>query len=74
MGFKLLNPIEFESNNMAVNVNITKKEYAYIDGGSGEELTPEQFNQKYSTVNLGGLTAILSGGKPETAEEENNSK
>lgn len=59
---------------MGVNVNITKKEYAYIDGASGDELTPEQFNQKYSAVNLGGLTAILSGGKVETAEEEDNTK
>lgn len=59
---------------MGVNVNITKKEYAYIDGGSGEELTPEQFNQKHSTINVGGLGAILSGGKLETAEDEDNSK
>ena len=57
---------------MPVNINITKKEYAYIDGESGNELTPEQFNQKYSTINVGGLGTILSRGKLEEAEGENN--
>lgn len=56
---------------MSVTINITKNEHSFIDGGTGEELTPEQFNQKYSTINVGGLTAILSGGKPETIPEEN---
>jgi len=59
---------------MSVSINITKNEHSFINGNSGEELTPEQFNQKYSTINVGGLTAILSGGKLETAEEETNSK
>jgi hypothetical protein len=59
---------------MGVNINITKNEHSFIDGASGEELTPEQFNQRYSTINVGGLSAILSGGKIETAEEENNTK
>ena len=57
---------------MGVNINITKNEHSFIDGASGEELTPEQFNQKYSTINVGGLGTILSRGKIETAEEENN--
>lgn len=30
-----------------VSVNITKKEFQYIDGATGEELTPEQIAQKY---------------------------
>lgn len=59
---------------MAVTINITKDEHSFIDGTSGEELTQEQFNQKYSAINLGGLTAILSGGKVETEEEEDNTK
>lgn len=59
---------------MSVNINITRKEFSYVDGATGEELTPEQFNQRYSTINVGGLGAILSGGKIETAENEDNQK
>jgi len=57
---------------MGVNINIEKNEYSFIDGSSGEELTPEQFNQRHSTINLGGLGNILSGGKFEKEEGENN--
>ena len=35
-----------------VTTNITKHEYAYIDGGTGQELTKEQFIQKYSGINI----------------------
>ena len=59
---------------MSVNINITKNEHSFIDGSSGQELTPEQFNQKYSSINVGGLGTILSGGKLETAEDETNKK
>lgn len=59
---------------MGVTINIQKNEHSFIDGNTGEELTPEQFNQKYSSINVGGLTAILSGGKLETAEDEANQK
>ncbi len=57
---------------MAVTINIEKNEHTFIDGTTGQELTPEQFNQKYSTVNVGGLTRVLSnfGTKEESTENK----
>ncbi len=40
-----------------IDINITKHEYGFIDGQTGEELTQEQFNRKYKKIggfDLGG--------------------
>ena len=52
--------------------NITKSDYGFIDGRTGEELTKEQFDRKYKKVgglNLGGNRVKISAesGKKEKA-------
>lgn len=37
-----------------VSINITKTDYAYIDGESGEEISRDEFVQKTRGLNLGG--------------------
>ena len=60
-------------NNMGkVEIKIEKNEYTYIDGGTGQEMSAEQFNQKHSGLNLGGLRGILSTGRVEEEEGKNN--
>lgn len=36
-----------------VTIDVTKTQYAYIDGKTGEELTREQFVQRATGLNLG---------------------
>ena len=57
---------------MGVNINITKKEYTYVDGATGQEITREQFNQKYSATPMGGLGTVLPGGQSEETEIKND--
>jgi len=38
-----------------VSINITKKDYVYIDGATGEQLTAEQFRQRHSK----GIKSVL---------------
>lgn len=37
-----------------IEVNITKKQYVYIDPGTGQEISPEEFSKKYPGLDLGG--------------------
>ncbi len=46
---------------MPVSVNITKKEYVFIDPETGEILSPKQFDKKYRAVNLGGHRENILG-------------
>lgn len=53
-----------------VSVNITKKDYEYIDGATGESLTPQQFAARHRK----GARAFLGGNgvavQKEGGEEE----
>jgi len=35
-----------------VKIDIEKHEYSFIDGATGEEITPEEFARKYPAVGL----------------------
>lgn len=39
---------------MGVTINLTEQKYGFIDGATGQELTPEEFAKKYPGVGLGG--------------------
>ena len=39
--------------NMPVKIEITKKNYAFIDGTTGQEISSEEFAEKYPAVGLG---------------------
>lgn len=57
---------------MKVSVNITKKEYGFIDPNTGEEFTSAEFNKRHNQFGLGGLGVILSGGQIKTEEGANS--
>lgn len=42
---------------MGVNIKIENNKYGFIDGATGQEITPEEFAKKYPAVGLGGNRA-----------------
>lgn len=55
-----------------VTTNITKQEYAFIDGATGQEITREQFVQKYSGVNIPGHKVNVGEEAGEGEKREDN--
>lgn len=55
-----------------VSVNITKKEYGFIDPNTGQEMSPAEFNQKHSTTGMAGLRNVLSGKGTQEEKGKNN--
>jgi len=57
---------------MSVTVNITKKEYDFINPNTGERMSPQQFNQRHSQFGMGGLGANVLREKNEAEAGENS--
>lgn len=53
-------------------IKIKNTENIFIDGETGQQLTPQQFARKYKKTGLGGIRSILesSEGEGEETEEE----
>jgi len=57
-----------------VTINITKTDYVYIDGETGEELTKAEFNRRHNKgiKSILGANRIEVQGKGGTEEEGSN--
>lgn len=56
---------------MPIDINITKKTYAFIDPNTGQEISEEDFAKKYPAVAVGGHR-VGSGTKQGQEEAEGN--
>jgi hypothetical protein len=52
-----------------VEINITKQQYDFIDGATGEKISPEEFAKRYPSVGIG-RSAISNGNKTINAEND----
>lgn len=59
---------------MGVDINITKKEYEFIDGATGEKLTPQEFAKRYPGLAVGGYAPSASTPTREERPDEAKEK
>lgn len=57
--------------NMPVKIEITKKKYGFIDGTTGQEITAEEFAEKYPAVGLGRHRVDTTTDQTGQASQEN---
>jgi len=56
---------------MPVKIEITKKKYGFIDGTTGQEITAEEFAEKYPAVGLGRHRVDTTTDQTGQASQEN---